>query len=320
MAVSANSLSGFLQVYAQRSLEQFIAAMPPKELISENFSDEIANGGLSVTTRIASNGWGSQPNDLTNGWADEAASSSAITATLKLRDQDLIFNELEWATITEQVLLNTYFPQMAKQLANGIMVDLIGQVTSSVYTHTVTVNSSSLLTVTGSTSSLAAAILTLDNLEVPFDDRYAIVNPTSYQGLVSGILPTYVYGSKDAVQDYKVQQLLGCTLHRYARFYNSTRPQGGAAIGVSSDASTKDKLIGIVGNKSGLVLAVRQPVEFNAGTTLSATATDATSGLSLQTRIVADASQPAWRIAVVSVYGTAAGNPNAIVPIITASV
>ena len=319
MAVSANSLSGFLQVYAQRSLEQFIAAMPPKELISENFSDEIANGGLSVVTRISTTNWGTGPNNLANGWADESASSSAITATLKLRDQDLIFNELEWATVTEQVLLNTYFPQMAKQLANGIMVDLIGQVTSSVYTNTVTINSSSNFTVTGS-NSLQTAVTALDNLEVPFEDRYAIVSPNIYGGLVNGILPTYVFGTPSAVQEYKVQNLLGCNLHRYARFYNATRPQGGAAIGVSTDAPTKDKLVGIVGNKSGLVLAVRQPVEFNGGTTLSATATDATSGLSLQTRIVQDVSQPGWRLAVVSVYGTAAGNTSAIVPILTSSV
>lgn len=320
MAVSANSLSGFLQVYAQRSLEQFIAAMPPKELISENFSDEIANGGLSVTTRISTTSWGTAPNNLANGWADESASSSAITATLKLRNQDLIFNELEWATVTEQVLLNTYFPQMAKQLANGIMVDLIGQVTSSLYTNTVTVNSSSLFSVTGSSSSLQSAIQTLDNLEVPFEDRYAIVSPNIYGSLVSGILPTYVFGTPSAVQEYKVQNLLGANLHRYPRFYGATRPQGGAAIGVSADAPTKDKLVGIIGNKSGLVLAIRQPVEFNGGTTLSATATDATSGISLQTRIVQDVSQPGWRIATVAVYGTAAGNTSAIVPVITLSV
>ena len=319
MAVSANALSGFLQVYAQRSLEQFIAAMPPKDLFSENFSDEIANGGLSVTTRISTTNWGTAPNNLANGWADESASSSAITATLKLRNQDLIFNELEWATITEQVLLNTYFPQMAKQLANGITVDLIGQVTSSYFTNTVTVASSSLFTVTGS-NSLQSAMTNLDNNEVPFEDRYAIVSPNIYQSLAAGILPTYVYGTATAVQENKVQNLLGANLHRYPRFYGATRPQGGAAIGVSADAPTLDKLVGIVGNKAGLVLAVRQPPEFNGGTTLSATATDATSGISIQTRIVQDVSQPGWRLATVVVYGTAAGNKSAIIPILTSSV
>jgi hypothetical protein len=312
MAVSANSLSGFLAVYAQRSLEQFITAMPPADLFTSNFSDEIANGGLSVTTRISTTIWGT-PNNLANGWADTSASSSAITATLKIRDYDLVFNELEWATVTEQVLLNTYFPQMAKQLANGILVDAINNVTSSVFTSSVTVASSSLFTVTGS-NSLQTAVQTLDNNEIPFENRYAIVTPNVYTSLVAGIMPTYVYGSPVAVLENKVQNLLGCNLHRYPRFYNATLPQGGAKY------AGGDKMIGIVGNAQGLVLAVRQPVEFNSGTTMSATATDATSGLSLQTRIVQDVSQPAWRIAVVSVYGTAAGNASAIVPIITQSV
>jgi hypothetical protein len=313
MAVSANSLSGFLAVYAQRSLEQFITAMPPADLFTSNFSDEIANGGLSVTTRISTTNWGS-PNNLANGWADTSASSSAVTATLKIRNYDLIFNELEWATVTEQVLLNTYFPQMAKQLANGILVDALSNVTSSAYTNTVSCNSSSQFTVTGSSSSLQAAVQQLDINEIPFENRYAITTPQIYTNLVAGIMPTYVYGTSEAVKENKVQNLLGCNLHRYPRFYNAALPQGGSKI------SNSDKMVGVVGNAQGLVLAVRQPPEFNSGTTMSATATDSTSGLSLQTRIVQDVSQPGCRLAVVSVYGTAAGNTSAIVPILTLSV
>ena len=311
-AVSANSLQGFLQVYAQQSLEQFIAGMPNINLFTKNFDTEVANGGTSVTTRISTTNW-STPNDLTQGWADTAASSSAATAILKLRDYDVAFNELEWATITPQVLQNTYLPQMVKQLANGIVVDAISNVTSSVFTNVVSVDSSSLFAISGA-ASLQTAVTTLSNLEVPEEGRYTIVTPNIYQSLVAGVMPTYIYGQTSAVQGNSIPNVLGTDVIKYPRFYNATKPNGGASY------TGGDKLVGMVGNAQGLVAAVRAPVDINNGLVQSATAVDPTSGLSLQVRWVFDVSKPCWRIAVVSIYGTAAGNPNAIVPIITKSV
>lgn len=316
MPTTANSLQGFLAVFAQESLEQFVAAMPNINMFTKNFDNSIANGGVSVTTRIPTTIW-STPNDLsTNGWASTAASASAITATLKERAYDIPFSELEFATITPQMLTNLYLPVMAKQMANGIVVDALSNVTSSYFTNTVTPNSSSLFTVTGSTS-LQSVATTLSNLEVPEDGRYAIVSPNVYQSLVAGVLPTYIYGNANAVQNNNPQKLLNFDLMKYARFYGATKPVGGAAIG---DAGTADKLVGIAGHANGLVCAVRAPIDVNNGLVQSATAVDATSGLSLQTRLVYDVSKPCWRLAVVAVFGTAAGNKNAIVPIITASV
>ena len=310
-AVSANSLNGFLQVYAQQSLEQFIAEMPNINMFTKNFDTEIANGGTAVITRIPTTVWG-MPNDLTLGWGSTQASSSAVTCNLRLRNYDVIFNELEWATITPQVLTNNYLPSLTKQLANGIVVDGLSNITSSVYTNTITVATSSLFNVTGSTG-LQGAATTLSNLEVPEEGRYAIVSPNVYQGLVTGIVPTYYYGDSNPVKHNKVQELMGFSLHKYPRFFGATLPQGG------SKYSGNDKLVGIAGNSQGLVAAVRSPVEVNNGLVQSATATDPTSGLSLQVRMVYDVSQPAWRIAVVSIFGTARGNTSAIIPILTQS-
>jgi hypothetical protein len=311
-AVTNNSLTGFLAVYAQESLRQFIAKMPPINLFTKNFDTSIANGGVSVTTRIVTTNW-STPNDLTQGWASSGASASAYTATLKVRDYDIAFNELDIATITPQMLTNLYLPRMVEQLANGIVVDAINNVTSSYFTNTVSPTSSSNFTVTGSTS-LQQCATTLSNLEVPQDGRYAIVTPNVYQSLVSGILPTYLYGNPSAVQDNRVQKLINFDLYQYARLSGATKPNGGSSYGNS------DKMVGFTGNQDGLVCAVRAPVDVNNGLVQSATAVDESSGLSLQTRWVYDVSKPMWRLAVVSVFGTTAGNANAIVPILTQSV
>jgi len=305
-------LSGFLAVYAQESLTQFIAAMPPVSMFTENFDSSIMNGGQSVTTRISNTSF-SAPNNLANGWSPTTASSLAVTATLKLQDYDFLFNELEWSTITPQVLISTFFKPMAEQMANGVIVDCLNQVTSSYFTTSLTVNSSSLFTVTGSTSLQTCSTI-LDNLEIPIEGRYCIVTPAMYQGLTTQILPTYYYGNTSAIQENKVQELLGFKLTRYPRFYGASKPQGGSSY------SSGDKLVGIVGNKQGLALAVRTPIDPNNGLVQSATAIDPTSKLSLQTRMIFDVSKPGWRTAVVALWGSAAGNPNGIVELLTASV
>jgi hypothetical protein len=313
MAIDSNSLSGYLAVYAQRSLEQFIASMPPIDLWTENFDSEITNGGISVTTRLSTGQWGSTANNLANGWSPTSLTSSAVTATLILQDYDALFNELEWSTMTPQVLLATFFKPMAEQMANAMVVNALNNVTSSYYTNTLTVNSSSLFTVTGSTSLQTCSTI-LDNLEIPPTERYCIITPAMYQGLTSGILPTYFYGDDGAIKRNMVQELLGFRLHRYARLKNATLPQGGASY------ANSDKMVGVCGNKQGLVMAVRQPVIPDNSIVQAANAVDPTSKLSLQTRMIYDVSKPGWRLAVVGLWGSAQGNSDAIVEILTASV
>lgn len=321
MPSTANSLAGFLAVYAEKNLETFIANMPNINLFTKNFDSSISNGGVSVTTRIADTVWGTANDLSTNGWANTAASASSYTATIKERAFDTKFSELEWATITPQILTNLYMPVLAKQMANSIVVDAIGLVSSSYYTSTVTPDSSSTFTVTGSTS-LQAAITTLSNNEQPEEGRYAIVSPAIHQTLMSGVLPTYVYGDSNIVKNNNAQNLLNCQLSKYPRFYGASKPYGGNFIGTSGGETgqTADKLVGMVGNSNGLICALRMPVDVNNGLVQSATAVDETSGLSLQTRIVYDVSVPVWRMAVVAVYGTARGSKYGIVPVITKSV
>jgi len=313
-AIDGNSLSGFLSVYAQASLEQYIAQMPKVDLFTANFSNEIMNGGVAITTRISNTAWGTA-NDLSQGWSPTTASSTAVTATLKLQDFDMIFNELEWSTITPQVLINTFFKPMAGQMANSIVVDCISNVQTASYTNILTIPSSSLFTVTGS-YSLQTCSTVLDGLEIPREGRYAIMSPALYQGIIGSILPTYIYGTPDAVQRNKAQELINFQVDRYARFYGASAPQGGNYI----VGGHNGKLVGMAGNKDGLVVAMRTPADPNNGLVQSATAVEPTSGVSLQTRMIFDASKPGWRLAVVGLWGSAAGNTSAIVPIITSSV
>lgn len=313
MSLTTNNLTSLLNVYSQEALTQFIANMPKLDLFVRNFDSEIANGGQALVTRLPNTMFQSAPADLTNGWNDESASATPITITLGLKARSEKFDELQWATLTDSNIRNWFLPQLAQQMANDVVVSAISNVTASVFTNTITVATSSLFTITGSTSLQKASTI-LSNNEVSEAGRYAIVAPSIHQALMAGqVYQTFTKNVNEVLDTNNVKVLSDFTLAKYARFYGATNPQGGAKY------SGGDKLIGIAGVKEGIVAAIRQPVPINAGTTFSSNATDPTSGISLQVRLSYDPSSPVWRLATLSCYGTAAGNPLGIVPILTQS-
>jgi hypothetical protein len=319
MAITANSLSGMLQVFAQKSLNAFLADMPPRELFTENFDETIANAGISVTTRIPTTVYGNL-NDLgTNGWESSQASSSAVTCTLATKGHDHAFSVTEWSTITPSILENLYFPTLAKQTANGVVTSVLSNVSSSIYTSAMT-GTPSAFQVTGA-YSLQSCSLELTRNEVPQSDRYAIVSPAAYAGLTNGVLPTYVLGSPDVVRNYgygdngswQGLRLMNIPTFQYARFYDAKLPYGGQKVAPGGS----DKLVGVVGQKQGLVLATRTPIPMSTGLIQSYEATDPTSKISLQFVIAFDQSKPMWRIGTYVLFGSAAGNTKAIIPILS---
>jgi len=327
MAINANSLAGFLQVYAYKTIPAFAADMPPRDMVCENFDASIANEGTAVITRIPATVFGSL-NNLANGWEAQEATASAITATLSTLGHDHEFNVTSWATIGEQQLLNTFTNILAKQVANGITVNLFNNVTSSYYANTVTLNaSSSAFTLTGS-NSLQTVAATLDNYEIPQAERYCVLNPSAYQGLVSqqSVYQTLVYGGYQIVRyngyndvdgkainsAYPGVNLAGFNIFKYPRINSNTAktPYGGDTY------SGGNILAGFGGNKAGMVMAARVPITFQAPWMTTYTAVEPTSGFPLQFMLALDPSLPGVRLGIYTLFGTAQANKYAIVPIV----
>jgi hypothetical protein len=312
-ALTQNKLASQLNVYSQIALDQYIASMPKIDLFVKSFDSEIQNGGQSVFTRLPNTSFASAPADLTQGWNDETASAALIQINLGLNARSEKFNELDWATLTDTNIRNWFLPQLAAQTANDVVVSAINNVTSSVFTNTLSVPSSSQFAITGA-FSLQQASTKLSNNEMPEVGRYAIFTPAIHQALMAGqVYQTFTKNVNEVLDANNVRVLSDFITAKYARFFGASLPQGG------SKYSKNDKLVGIAGVSQGLVAAIRQPVAINAGTTFSSNAVDPTSGISLQVRLSYDPSSPVWRLAVLSLYGTAAGNPLGIIPIITQS-
>jgi hypothetical protein len=320
MSVSNNSLAGFLAVYAQKSLNAFLADMPPRDMFTENFDDSIEKGGISVTTRIPKTIYGSL-NDLgSSGWESAQATASAVTVTLATKGHDHSFSVTEWATITPSMLESLYFPVIAKQTANGVIVNALNNVTSSTYVTQSTVGAATGFSVSGVTGSMQEMAKILDVNEVPTTDRYCILNPTVWQAMVSGMYQTYVWGDPTVIRMNGYSEagsnrglyVAGFNTFKYPRLSGAALPYGGDSVA----PGTSDTLIGLAGQKQGLVMACRAPIDMNTGLIQSYTAVDPTSRLSLQVILAFDQSKPVWRIGTYILFGTAAGNPRAIVPLL----
>lgn len=319
-ALTQNSVASTLNVFSNIALEQMIASMPKLDLFTKLFDSEIANGGQALITRLPNTQFQTTPSDLTQiasgntAWNPESGSVNNITINLGLKARAENYDELQWATLTDTNIRNWFLPQLAKQTANDIVVNVLNNVTSSVFTTTLTVPTSSNFAITGALSLQQADKLLAKN-EIDENNHFFIANPDLYQSLTANLVYQLFENGvvEPVVSNNTVRQVSNFKVARYARLYNASLPWGGQAYGNS------DKMVGLAGHSQGLVAAIRQPVPINAGTTWSANAVDQTSGISLQVRLMYDPSMPVWRLAVLAVYGSAAGNPKAIIPVITQS-
>jgi hypothetical protein len=311
MPVSANSLATILQVYSQKSLEQNIVETPLLKNVWLDVSSDIMAGGQAVITRLPTTSF-STPGDLTTGWTNTTASTNNITVTLKGGVYDHVFNELEWATMTPTTLQEVTFPGLTKQLFNGIVVDALSNVTSS-NANVITVVSASNVTL----ATLQSGSNKLSTAEAPHAGRLAILTPNAFQGLVSSVQYAYQYGGTQAIQEYQGIRVAGFDAIEYPRLLVTTPVPGGAKYNGTAFANYTNNPAGFCLAKTAVVVAMRQPVDVNYGANFSGTATK--NGISLQTRVAFDISKPGWRVAAISIYGTAAGNPTSVVPILPTS-
>ena len=332
---SVTDLATMLSVYAFKSVPVYAADLPPRNMFTLNFDESIGSVGQSVVTRVPFTQFGTTANNLANGWGNLQPSSSNVTATLQAKGYDHPFNVVTWDTIGESQILNTFAGILQKQVANNIFVDAANLVTSSTYTNTCYVQSSNLFNLTGSlitgvatgSTGLQSVGTLLDELEITQVDRYTMLNPAAYQGLISNIYQTYVLGNDRAVvgngfaggseknQAWPGIDVAGFDVFKSPRINTNTAktPLGGAVYG------SNDTLAGWAGVPAGLVLAART-LELAPSPLMAAVPViEPTSGFPLTYIIAFDTSLPGWRIGCYSLYGVAAANTNAIVPILSRS-
>jgi hypothetical protein len=288
----ANNLNGFLAVYAQKSLDQLIAKAPLLSAFTTDFSDAIVDGGTSVTTRLANSTYTANDTDA-NGYIAQDASSSAVTVTLKQRDNTVSFSELQWATMTPTVLQNTILPGLVGGLVNSISQDAMALITSGSYATSVVSPAASF-----SGSKVANIAQTLSTANVDIEGRSLIVLPTLYETFVNTVSAAYNLGTSDLIQGYRTSKAYGFSIFEY-----------------SGVPANDQNLVGFATSKAAIAIAMRAPIVSDNTNILSQNAVDPSTGMSIQVRIWHDATKGRHFLSVVSIYGVSVGNTGALVRI-----
>jgi len=280
----ANSLSGFLSVYAQEALPQLIAASPVLSSFTTDFSAELGNGGSSIVTRIPSTTYTANDTDA-NGYLALAASASAVTVTLKQRDITHAFSELEWTNGNQ--IYSTFVPAMIKGLFNYVSNDVLSVVTLANYSNTL---SSSAAGFSGSAVTKLGQLLSTAN--APEEDRTIVVLPTLKEALVNSVNQAYFMNPAA-----------------------NTNVYAGFQVQSYSNMPSTNNLVGIAAHKSAIAVATRIP-SFG-GQVEQSVITDPNSGLSIAFRTWHSADDGKWKLAASLIYGYAKGNANALYRIVT---
>ena len=299
--MQSNNLNGFLVAYSLRSLPQFISYAPMLKNYSTDFSSDIAGGGTAVVTRLATTAWTANRTDIW-GYTAQSTTSSAVTVVLVQKDVTDAFSELAWAACIPEVLINTFVPGQSMTLADTVVVDLIGSLSGS---------AAGLQHITSASSytyySASATAATLDKQFVPRTTRTLILCPDCYQGLNNSLSPTYIYGQKEAIQEYENIRVAGFETYQFGGIKDAPYNVS-SSVSLNSNGFTGLQLFGVATHKAALAIASRAPLEVNNGLVTAVNHTDETSGFTMQNRVSYLQQSGQYQLSSTAIYGCAAGN------------
>ena len=299
MANSLGTISA--AVIAQESLPLLIAKIPLLKNITTEFGNDVVYFNQQVKTRILGGGTVSNY-DPVNGYVVSDVSDTDVTLTINQQPQITIgFNDQELSS-TPFNLIGEHSEVLANKMAASIMTTICGEFINADFgagaqTTTVTNANATRATV------ISAGNLALDLRNVG-SDRFAILNPNYYYGLMND--PTLIYLTAGAlgVQSPVLPVIEGVSVAKY-----------------NSLPSESQNLAGVMGAKDSLIFASRVPAVPVAGVPQVANITNVTdpdSGLTMQVREWYDPQKGKLFVTYTLMYGVAVGNPNSLQLFVTA--
>jgi len=295
----ANSLLGNLEVYAQESLRQLSDTAPLLDLYGTNLSSAGQLGGSKVITRLPTS-TGLTMHNSSTGFIQQNATSSAVEITYAQYDCFHKLSELEWSNMTPQIAMNAFLPKIVGTFANGVATAMMNLYTSSSFGNFISIASAAEF----SSSKAINLAQKMSTATIPLAGRNLIILPTLHEALANSLNSTAIYGSNAVIKNYRfLEGVFGFE----------------KVIEYASLPSNSENLVGVATNNEGLVYAFREPV--NPPTNFqgnAVTATDPSSGLSIQMRNWFDNAGYVWFGATVQ-FGCAVGNPAVVYRIVTTS-
>jgi hypothetical protein len=287
-----NTLDGLsLTVIAQEALPVLQAKLAPLTLYTTDFSNEVAQVGSAVSTRVVT-AQTAADYARSSGYAVQNTTSSAFTVTLNKHKHFTVgWDDSEVGNIGLPKLMSTFIQPAVNAICNAVQSDMLGLITTAYPSY-----------YSASYGSFGFAGLTsgakvLDN-SGSTAPRAAMLGTNVFYDVLDDIKGIYSVGA-DALRQGKVGELAGMSV-----------------VPVPTSTFGGTGLAGFVGGKDALLIAARLPGA-PTGNVEVETVTDPNSGFSVQLRKWYSLDDGMWKISAVAIYGVLRGNTSSGVRIIT---
>jgi len=282
-------------VIAQRALEILVADYSFLRNSVADFSDEAAKYNASVFTHRVS-ALTAQDYSQTNGYVATAATQTDVQITLnKFKHVSYDVDDQE-RTTSNVNLIERFASSAAHALGLQMVGDLLALVTSASYTNALTVASTAF-----TYRSVVSAGITLNNNNVPSNDRYAVLAPAFFGALLNDttvVANPQITG--DVVRSAGIGNVAGFNISQY-----SAIPGNGITLG------------GFFAQREALLIAARVP-EVPANVTIPgdiSVVTEPRTGLSVQVREAYSVQTGKLQRTYALIYGVKAGETSSLVRI-----
>jgi len=285
-----NTLGGYsIGQIAQETIEPLMVAMFPFRAITTNFSDEIAQSGSTVATRLPT-----LPTfaSLATGYSTNAQNATLTSKTCTLGEPTgavLGFSDFEYSVASID-LGSTFIRPLVNGVANDAMDDVLALCTQATFSTAAFTGAAS----TFDSDDVSDLAKTLSNNNVPRDARFLILEPDYINALrKDNALLANTYGGTENIRDGRVPRLFGFDVYEYSDVYDTANE------------------VGFCGHKSSLLIASRVPAVPSNFPGEIATVTDPESGFSLQIRRWYSADDGRHYLSAAAMWGVIAGNASA---------
>jgi hypothetical protein len=303
--MSTNNFAGLsADIIAQAGLKTLLPKLAGLQVLSTDFSADVAQSGETVVTRIASPFTAST-------YAGSYASSNAVSEarSVTLGEPDYVQIEVkpkEAATYSFDRIVDTFLEPAANAVVKSIFDKAFGLVTSTNLTGATPVSLAS----DGDfdRSDIIAIATQLSSKNVAPEGRSLMLSVANYGGLVSDntVAQVFSLGGSEVMRNNNVGRIHGLDVYE-------TSLLGGTSFAYESGVSD---LGGIAGNKSSFIVVNRAPAVSAATYADFAVATDPDSGFSFAVMKFFDPVSGKHFLRLEWLTGVALGNKNTIVPVI----
>jgi len=296
---TSNTIGGYhLLEVAQETLQTLLPKMPPADIFTTDFSNEVARQGQTVLTRLAAPTTAEDFVASTGYASKNAVSTTKQVSISKHKHITYEFKEEEVAFYGLQKIRELFMQPMANAVVKSLYDEAFSNVTAANFSKHRDYGNAAV-----GFDRLAVAGLAGDLTRDFFpENRTLLLSPTPYVNLTKdpAVAQAFSIGDAMTIRENKVGRIHGFNTYEYNAFPNL------------GDQESGKMLTGIACSKQALLVVARVPEVPTSGGGIATNVTDPATGFTFQLRYWFDWNFGLHKLTGTWLIGSGVGNADAL--------